>query len=177
MTTRPTGDGPKRFSSVLERNIEALLEHRDAIEQRRTKQEIAADFITRFVGSMLFVYVHLVLVGVWIAINAGLLPIEPFDPTFVILATFASVEAIFLSTFVLITQNRMAQVADRRADLDVQISLLSEHEVTSLITMVSAIARKLGIEEGAGEHVEELKQDVRPEHVLERIEQKADDRS
>ena len=58
---------------------------------------------------------------------------------------FASVEAIFLSTFVLITQNRMAAQADRRADLDLHISLLAEHEVTRLITLVSTIAERMGI--------------------------------
>ena len=82
----------------------------------------------------------------WIIINLGSTPLPAFDPTFVILAMFASVEAIFLSTFVLITQNRMAAQADRRADLDLHISLLAEHEVTRLITLVSSIAERMGIE-------------------------------
>jgi len=64
---------------------------------------------------MTLVALHVVLVAVWIAINLGWIPtVAPFDPTFVILATVASVEAIFLSTFVLITQNRAAEAADRR---------------------------------------------------------------
>ena len=84
---------------------------------------------------------------------------------------FASVEAIFLSTFVLITQNRMSAQADRRADLDLQISLLAEHEVTRLITLVSVIAERVGIKTTEDKELPELKQDVHPEQVLEKIEE------
>jgi uncharacterized membrane protein len=83
----------------------------------------------------------------------------------------ASVEAIFLSTFVLISQNRMAAAADKRADLDLQINLLAEHEVTKLVTMVSAIADYLNINTNVESEVEELKQDVAPEAVLDEIEE------
>jgi uncharacterized membrane protein len=93
---------------------------------------------------MRFVYLHLLLYGAWIAVNLGWTPLKPFDPSFVILAMEASVEAIFLSTFVLITQNRMAALADRRADLDLQVSLLTEHEVTRVVTLVTAMAERMG---------------------------------
>ena len=113
---------------------------------------------------MIFVYIHLIGVGIWIIVNLGWTPLPTFDPTLVVLAMFASVEAIFLSTFVLITQNRMAAQADRRADLDLHISLLAEHEVTRLISLVSAIAERMGIE-AASDHPElaELEKDVDPE--------------
>jgi uncharacterized membrane protein len=92
-----------------------------------------------------------------------------FDPTFVVLAMFASVEAIFLSTFILITQNRMMKLADRRADLNLQISLLAEHEVTRLINMTAQICDHLGLENAKGADIAELTQDVRPETVLETL--------
>ena len=77
----------------------------------------------------------------------GLVPrIPQFDASFVTLAMMASVEDIFLSTFILITQNRMASVADKRAELDLQISLLAEHEVTRLVTLVSAMAERIRYE-------------------------------
>ena len=82
----------------------------------------------------------------------------------------ASVEAIFLSTFVLISQNRMAAAADKRADLDLQISLLAEHEVTKLVTLVSAIADRLGRGDAVDHEFDEIKQDVAPEAVLDEIE-------
>ena len=82
----------------------------------------------------------------------------------------ASVEAIFLSTFVLISQNRMAAAADKRADLDLQISLLAEHEVTKLAAMVAAIASHVGVNTEVDSEVQEIKQDVAPEAVLDKIE-------
>lgn len=121
---------------------------------------------------MTFVYIHLVLVGLWILANEGPLPfIEPFDPTYVILASAASVEAIFLSTFVLISQNRMQALADRRSELNLHISLLSEHEVTKIITLLTAVGEKLGVEESQNSELEELAKDVRPEKVLDKMDQ------
>jgi uncharacterized membrane protein len=85
------------------------------------------------------------------------------------LAMFASVEAIFLSTFVLITQNRMSTQSEQRAELDLQINLLAEHEVTRLIALAEKIARKLGVDVSVAE-LDELKQDVAPDRVLDEIE-------
>src|SRR5438045_7425542 len=122
------------LASVVERNIQSLIARRRREERKQTRQQRLAEAITRFTGSMTFVYVHLLVFGLWIFTSSGWAPWANFDPTFVGLATFASVEAIFLSTFVLITQNRMTRRADKRADLDLQISLLAEHEVTRLVT-------------------------------------------
>ena len=159
------------LATVVERNIEALLGHRREQEGSRTRQERVADGITRFTGSMRFVYIHLALFGGWIAVNLGWIPgIPRFDPSFVVLAMVASVEAIFLSTFVLISQNRMAVLADRRADLDLQISLLAEHEVTRLITLVTAMAERMGVEAAQDPELTELSQDVAPEKVMEQME-------
>jgi uncharacterized membrane protein len=88
----------------------------------------------------------------------------------------ASVEAIFLSTFVLIAQNQMTAQSERRADLDLQTSLLAEHEITRLIHMVDAIATRVGAQAGRDEQLDELKQDVRPETVLDEIERVEDER-
>jgi uncharacterized membrane protein len=163
------------LAKVVERNIHALLERRKKEEERKTTEEKVADTITRFTGSMLFVYIHLVLFGVWIVWNLGWLGLKPFDPTFVVLAMFASVEAIFLSTFVLISQNRMNIQADKRADLDLQISLLTEHEVTRLITLVTAMAKQMNIEDAHHPEMEELSKDVHPEKVMDTMEKHMDE--
>ena len=157
---------------VLERNIAALLEQKKRDEAKRKTEERVADAISRFTGSMKFVYLHLVVFGTWIVVNLKYTPFPKFDPTFVVLAMVASVEAIFLSTFVLITQNRLAALADKRADLDLQISLLAEHEITRLVTLVAAIGEKLQIDAAKDPHLEPLKKDVVPEHVLEQLETK-----
>ncbi len=119
---------------------------------------------------MKFVYIHLLLFGGWIAINLGWLPLPKFDPSFVVLAMVASVEAIFLSTFVLISQNRMTALADARANLDLQISLLAEHEVTQILRLVADIADRVGVNLAEISELSELAQDVRPEAVMDTIE-------
>jgi uncharacterized membrane protein len=87
----------------------------------------------------------------------------------VVLAMFASVEAIFLSTFVLISQNRMAVLNDKRADLDLQISLLAEYEVTETLNLVVQIAKQLGIQKAQEPELQELGKKVDPEVVLDEI--------
>jgi uncharacterized membrane protein len=91
------------------------------------------------------------------------------------LATIASVEAIFLSTFVLISQNRAARTAERRAQLDLQASLLTEHEVTRLLTLTLAIARKLDVDAAEASDFRELEKDVSPEKILDEIDRSSDD--
>jgi uncharacterized membrane protein len=165
---------PPGLSSVLERNIRSLQERRQREEAQATLQEQMADAITRFTGSMPFVYLHLAIFGFWIVANLGWIPGVPaWDPSFVVLAMVASVEAIFLSTFVLISQNRMSATQDKRADLDLQISLLAEHEITKLVTLVSAIADRMGVKTEVDPELEEITQDVAPEAVLDEIDEAA----
>lgn len=159
------------LAAPLGRNIEALSRRRERKEEDATWRDRLAGKITSFTGSMTFVFLHLGLFGFWILANLGWVPlIPPWDPTFVVLAMIASVEAIFLSTFVLITQNRMAKAADERDDLDLQTNLLAEHEVTRLIEMVAAITDHLGIGDAKPDDVEDLKRDVAPERVMDAIE-------
>ena len=169
---------PGGLAPVLERNIRSLQQRREREEANAKWEERIADAITRFTGSMVFVYLHLAGFGFWIIVNMGWIPGVPqWDPSFVILAMIASVEAIFLSTFVLISQNRMAAVADKRADLDLQISLLAEHEVTRLITLVTALANHMGVKTDIDEEVSELEQDVAPDAVLDEIESQTEEQN
>jgi uncharacterized membrane protein len=168
-TTTPNPSS--EVAGVVERNIRTLLLHRREEQGSRTRQERIADAIASFTGSLAFAYAHLVIFGLWFAINLGWVPaITPFDPSFAILAMIASVEALFLSTFVLITQNRMAREVAKRAELDLQVSLLAEHEITRLLTMVTAMAEQMGLEVAQDPELAELAQDVAPEKVMEKME-------
>ncbi|MFT8243364.1 DUF1003 domain-containing protein [Roseomonas sp. BN140053] len=168
---------PDSLSSALRRNIQALEQRREQDAAEATREERIAAAITAFTGSMNFVYLHLALYGAWILVNLGVVPGVPrFDPSFVVLAMVASVEAIFLSTFVLISQNRMAAAADKRADLDLQINLLAEHELTKLAELVTAIAEKLEVRTTADPEMAEIRKDVAPEAVLDAIEAQQDTR-
>jgi uncharacterized membrane protein len=163
---------PDTLNSSLRRNIDAMRRRREDEDVRATRQERIASAITRFSGTMRFVYLHAAAYGFWIVANLGVVPgLRSWDPSFVVLAMIASVEAIFLSTFILITQNRMAAAADRRAELDVQISLLAEAEITKLVQLVSEIAARMDIEPARHPEVEEMKQMVAPEAVLDAIEE------
>ncbi len=184
----PSGTGPRDvpppgappdpgMAGVLHRNIAALVEVRRQFDREKRASERIADAVTGFAGSMGFVLLHAVILGAWLVINLGGIPwIRPFDRfPFVLLAMAASVEAIFLSTFILISQNRMAEMADRRADLDLQISLLAEHEVTRLIEMTEAVAQHLRVPVTSPE-VQDLKRDVDPRQVVAEIAHAEQDR-
>ena len=158
------------MNDTLADNIERLTRRRRETERQASLADRIADAITGFTGSMTFVVIHLLLFGGWIVVNLGWVPgVTPFDETFVVLAMVASVEAIFLSTFVLISQNRMAERADRRADLDLHINLLAEHELSKLTGLVARIAERLDLPARTPEF-EEIEQDVSPERVLDALE-------
>ncbi|MDQ0571128.1 putative membrane protein [Variovorax paradoxus] len=170
--SRPPGrsDEPP-VAAVVDRNIAALVRRRQQQKISTGLQDRMADAITRFAGSMRFVYLHLLIYGGWIVVNLGWVPmVRAFDPTFVVLAMVASVEAIFISTFVMISQNRMAALADQRADLDLQISLLGEHEITKIMTLVAEIAKRMEIPAAHDPELDELRENVSPDRVLDRIE-------
>jgi uncharacterized membrane protein len=163
-----------QLAPVLDRNIEALRRRRLREEKAASWQDRLANAITRFSGSMVFVFLHLGIFGFWIAANLGLVAgMAAWDPSLVILAMIASVEAIFLSTFILISQNRMAASNVKRAELDLHISLLTEHELTKMATLLSDMAKQMGIRTNVEGELEEVKRDVAPGAVLDQIEEKA----
>lgn len=164
---------PVNDSTVVEQNIERLADARRQFEESKSMQDRAADLITRFSGSMLFVYFHVVWFALWIAVNLGWLGLAPFDAfPFGLLTMVVSLEAIFLSTFVLISQNRSSALSDKRADLDLQINLLSEREATKLLTLLGAVASHLGVTTEADPDMEELKQEVNPTEVLDELDRR-----
>ena len=158
------------LADVIDRNISTLVRLREEMARKRSLQAYLADTITAFSGRMSFIYVHVVWFGAWIAWNQGAFGLTPFDPfPYGLLTMIVSLEAIFLSTFVLISQNRLSEEADRRADLDLHIGLLTEHEVTRALQMLDEVHRKLGItSEGVGE-LTQLEMETRPEDVLDEI--------
>ncbi|MBH5369397.1 DUF1003 domain-containing protein [Bradyrhizobium sp. CNPSo 4016] len=167
--THESGEG---LSPTLERNIQALVARRRREQRAASGQDKLADAITAFTGSMIFVYLHLAVFGFWIIANLHWIPGLPaWDESFVVLAMIASVEAIFLSTFVLISQNRMTAAADKRADLDLQISLLAEHELTKVARLLTQIADRLDVKPDAERDLQEAARDIAPERVLDKIEE------
>ena len=157
--------------NVIERNIRTIIDLRHKAANRRNLEDRVSDIITDVSGRMIFVYFHAVWFGLWIILNTGLLGFKAFDPfPYGLLTMIVSLEAIFLSTFVLISQNRMNALAESRADLDLHIGLLSEHETTRVLQMLDAIQTKLGIENHAESDLADLEMETKPEDVLAEIE-------
>jgi uncharacterized membrane protein len=167
--------GPPGLTEALGRNIEAVSRRRADDAAKASGGVRLSSRIGRLIGRMGFVYAHLVALAGWIVINVGLVSdVRPFDPHFDLLGTVVSVEAIFLSIFILIAQNHEAVANDRRDDLNLQVSLLAEHELSRLIQLNIAIADKLGIV--AGVEIADLQHDIHPGDVLDTIERAEDAR-
>lgn len=163
-------DPVNSVATVVEKNIAHIAESRRQFEEAKSTQDRTADRITWFSGSMLFVYLHVAWFAVWILVNLGWLGVTPFDEfPFGLLTMVVSLEAIFLSTFVLISQNRSSALADKRADLDLQINLLSEREATKLLTLLEAVAKHVGVAMDDDPDLEELKHEVNPTEVLDEL--------
>ena len=170
------GDNPA-LSKVIERNIRTVIQLRLKAACERSLQDRIADAITSLSGSMVFVYVHIVWFGGWILLNTGRLGVRPFDPfPYGLLTMVVSLEAIFLSTLVLITQNRLSEEVEHRADLALHSGLLAEHELTRVLQMLDAIQDKMGIENDEDSDLADLEMETKPEDVLaeiERLQQRA----
>ena len=147
-------------------------------KQEKTKMSLSdkiADSITSFSGSMLYVLLHVLWFGGWIITNVGLIPsLKPYDPfPFSLLTMIVSLEAIFLSSFVLISQNKQAQMADKRAKIDLQINMLDEQETTMILRMVQKIATHLGLEDEMGNSRKELSEDTDINKVSKKLDEEA----
>jgi uncharacterized membrane protein len=158
------------LSKVIERNIRTIIHLRSKAATERGLQGRIADAITSFSGRMIFAYVHIVWFAIWILLNTGRLGVRAFDQfPYGLLTMVVSLEAIFLSTFVLISQNRQGEETERRADLDLHIGLLTEHELTRVLQMLDAIQDKLAIVDHANSELADLEMETKPEDVLAEI--------
>jgi uncharacterized membrane protein len=162
---------PHALSNVIERNIRTIIGLRQKASRERGLEDRVADAVTAFAGSMAFIYLHVAWFLIWILLNTGQFGVRAFDPfPYGLLTMVVSLEAIFLSTLVLITQNRLSAEADQRADLDLHIGLLSEHELTRVLQMLDAIQEKLGVENHEASELADLEMETKPEDVLAEIE-------
>ncbi len=160
------------LSKIISRNIRTIINLHQQTAREQNMEDHLAGGVTSFSGRMLFVYIHVVWFGSWILLNSGHLWITPFDPfPHGLLTMMVSLEAIFLSTFVLISQNRLSKQAERRADLDLHIGLLTEHELTRVLQLLRAIQEKMGIKNDEQSILADrgLEMETKPEDVLAEI--------
>lgn len=166
--------GAEAVSKTLRRDIETLERLEQEFLSSRRFAERLADLIAGFAGTLLFVVLNVVFYGLWIVLNLGVIPfVKPWDPyPFLLLSMAVSLEAILLSTFVLMKQNRMGNRADQRARLDLHINLLAEREMTLVLQMLHRISTRLGVRPAGGE-IEELSEETPIEVLASELQEKA----
>jgi len=166
------------------KNIERIMQLEEEFLRRRSGVDRLSDSISRFAGSIVFVAAHVVFFAAWIALNVGAVPgVGPFDRyPFNFLNLAVVLEAVFLSTFVLMSQNRQNHRADHWAHLHLQIGLLAEQETTKILQMLQEVCDSLGLRKAVkdkelGEMVSETAVDVLAQELaqnLDRIRQQGE---
>jgi uncharacterized membrane protein len=155
---------------LTRRNVDRVVALEAAEHRKASTADKIADGITAFSGSIQFVWVTVVLVGGWVAVNLALPKPERIDPfPYPLLTLVLSVEAIFLAIFILMSQNRAARISEKRSHLDLQLNLLSEQENTKMLEMLEQIGKAVGVEFGSGDAVRVLKEAIRPEALSDQI--------
>ena len=152
----------------IKSNVQQVARIEEEQKQNRNFGEKLSELIAAFCGSMTFVYVHVVWFGGWILLNSvtETFAFDPFPYTFLTLVV--SLEAIFLSTFILISQNHETKLTERRNNLDLQINMLAEQENTKMLELVKAIAEKVGVD-CEDPSLEALTDDVDPQTLIKEI--------
>lgn len=165
-----TGESLDGMPPHVTRNIEEIvrLEGRDRLEMGRSDH--FADLMTQLSGSMWFVWLHIGWFATWIVLNVvGVVTFDAFP--FGLLTIIVSLEAIFLSTFVLISQNRQALQADRRAKVDLQVNMISEQEITKTMSLVAEIHAYLGLRERHDAELAHMQRDTHVEQLADAVDQ------
>ncbi|MDB5869529.1 MAG: hypothetical protein JWP96_1861 [Polaromonas sp.] len=165
------GDATACADDLTRQNVESMRRVEQQVLANRSNADLIAAFVAEFCGSMPFVWLHVLLFFCWLALNSwpGLRHFDPYPFTFLTLVV--SLEAIFLSAFILISQNYELRISDRRNQLDLQINLLTEQENTKMLQLLELIATKVGVDVASDAELRVLKQVTHPEKLLSQIEQ------
>jgi uncharacterized membrane protein len=161
--------------ALTRRNVERI-QALEAREHSKAKpSDRVADAIANFSGSIAFVWITILLIGGWIAANLMLPSRDRLDPfPFPLLTLVLSIEAIFLSIFILMSQNRAARISDKRSHLDLQLTLLSEQENTKMLRMLEQIGKAVGATVTPDPEVQVLEEATEPEALSRQIDQAID---
>ena len=161
-----------KISGSAKGNIESIAQIEQAFVRQRSGVDRVGEVISRYAGSFGFAVAHLCGVSAWMAINAGLTTFEPFDPyPFCFLGVLVALEAVFLSTFVLMTQKRQAHQAEHWAHLNLQIGLLSEQETTKMLQMLTLVCNRVGVKTSQDIELKEMVEKTPIAHLAQELAQ------
>lgn len=158
-------------------NIEKIVRAEEDSIRRRSRGEVITDAIGGFIGTLPFVVLQVAAFIGWVIVNAGMIPgVAAFDPyPYPLLSSITSLEAVLLTAFVLMKQNRMSMIADRRDHLDLQVNLLTEREATQIIQMLDRLSTHFGVEQHHDDDSRELGRHVAIEHLIEELHRRLPD--
>lgn len=161
----------RSVADVTRENVHAMRKLEELAKTQRSFADRVAERVAGFGGNIAFVWVHVAVFAAWIGWNTwpGLPHFDPYP--FIFLTLCVSLEAIFLSSFILISQNYEMRVTERRNQLDLQINLLAEQENTKMLQLLEGIARQLGVRGGSDPEVDVLEQATRPETLARQIDE------
>ena len=154
------------------RSIRAISELEHQALERRSLAEKFSDLIVYEGGRMWVIIAHALWFGMWMLWNTSRIPgFKPFDPfPFPALTTVVSLEAIFLSLFILVSQNRASRRADERAHLDLQVNLLAERESTKTLQLLQALCAYHGISDPRDAEIKQLMHETQPATIARELE-------
>lgn len=168
----PPDAAAQSVEELTRRNVERIQALEREEHGKATTADRVADAIATFVGSIAFVWVTILLIGGWVVGNLLVSADDRIDAfPFPLLTLVLSIEAIFLSIFILMSQNRAARVSDKRSHLDLQLNLLSEQENTKMLLMLEDIAKAVGHRTPTDPEVQVLEQATEPEALSRQIDQ------
>ncbi len=160
-----------RNAGLALRNIKAISELEQQALKRRSRLECFSDAVVANAGRLWFFVFHVIWFVLWVAWNMSVVRGRRFDPfPFPALTTAVSLESIFLSIFILMSQNRSNRRADERSHLDLQINLLAEHEATKMLQLLKALCAHHRLPEAKDPEVEELLSETDPAVLAQELE-------
>jgi len=168
MTNHEKNITPLGFRQHWERRLKAVQSIQARHNQKRSTLQVVTDKLVSWSGTVAFLFANIAIFAIWILLNRGKQSFDPFP--FVLLTTIVSLEAIILAILVLVSQNRQSKIADLRQEIDMQINLVTEEEITKLLKLVAGLykALKINIEQDS-----ELKEMLKPtnwDYLEERLE-------
>jgi uncharacterized membrane protein len=165
--------GANSVEELTRRNVEAIHRLENETQRPEGALDAVADKVSAFCGSTPFLWIHVLWFAAWIGGNLGF-GARAFDPyPFTFLTLVVSLEAIFLSSFILISQNRASRVSERRNELDLQINLLTEQENTKMLELLQRISSAVGVTDHGDPSLDALEQATRPDKLAEQIDRAA----
>lgn len=165
-------ESPPKISGSAKGNIESITQIEQEFVRQRSRVDRLGETISRYAGSFGFAVVHVCGVTGWVAINAGMTRFRPFDPyPFSFLGVLVALEAVILSTFVLMTQKRQARQAEHWAHLNLQIGLLSEQEATKMLQMLTMVCNQMGMKTSQDRELKEMVEKTAITHLAQELAQ------